>query len=62
MAASWSVIQAMAKTPIPLVAALRETNVVFAELIGVILLRERLSLVRIGSLVVVLAGLALTRL
>ncbi len=62
MAAYWIVIWAMTHAPIPLVAALRETSVLFAVLIGVVFLGERLTWVRLASLVVVLAGLALARL
>ena len=61
MAAYWIVIWAMTRAPIPLVAALRETSVVFAVLIGVVFLRERLAPVRLVSLLVVLCGLALLR-
>lgn len=62
MGAYWIVIWAMTVAPIPLVAALRETSVLFAVMIGVIFLGERLGTARLVSLVVVLAGLALARL
>lgn len=62
MGAYWIVIWAMTVAPIPLVAALRETSVLFAVMIGVVFLGERLGTARLVSLVVVLAGLALARL
>lgn len=56
------VIWAMTRAPIALVAALRETSVVFAVTIGVLFLGEKFSLPRAASVLVVLAGLALMRL
>lgn len=55
-------IWAMTKAPIALVAALRETSVLFAALIGVVLLREPLAPLRLLATVVVLAGVMLVRL
>ena len=54
----WSFTQA----PIALVTALRETSIVFALLIGVFVLRERLSLAKVLSTMMVLAGVLMTRL
>lgn len=54
----WSFTQA----PIALVTALRETSIVFALLIGVFVLREKLSLAKVASTVVVLSGVLMTRL
>ncbi|WP_202385593.1 DMT family transporter [Altericroceibacterium endophyticum] len=54
----WSFTQA----PIALVTALRETSIVFALLIGVFVLREKLSLAKVASTVVVSAGVLMTRL
>ncbi len=62
MSAYWIVIWAMTIAPIALVAALRETSVLFAIAIGVVFLGERLTMVRLLSVLVVLAGLALIRL
>lgn len=56
------VIWAMTVAPIALVAAVRETSVVIAVVIGVVFLGERLSAPRVVSVVVVLAGLLLLRL
>lgn len=47
---------AMTRAPIPLVAALRETSVVFATLIAALLLRERVSRVRWAAVGVIAVG------
>ncbi|MGQ7793781.1 EamA family transporter [Faunimonas sp. B44] len=62
LVAYWIVIWAMTVAPIPIVAALRETSILFAALIGMVVLRERLTPIRFGSILLVLAGLALMRL
>ncbi|MFT5639333.1 MAG: drug/metabolite transporter (DMT)-like permease [Paracoccaceae bacterium] len=54
---TWSFTQA----PIALVTALREVSIVFALLIGVIFLKEKLSLVKVFSTMVTLFGAALLR-
>lgn len=56
------VIWAMTVAPIALVAALRETSVLFAALLGVALLREPLLPARIAAACLVLAGVVLLRL
>ena len=56
------VIWAMTVAPIALVAALRETGVLFAALFGVALLREPLLPARIAAACLVLAGVVLVRL
>lgn len=48
----------MTKAPIPLAAALRETSVIFGVLIGVLLLKERLSAARILAVLMVARGAA----
>jgi drug/metabolite transporter (DMT)-like permease len=53
----WSFTQA----PIALVTALRETSIVFALVIGVVFLREKLNLVKVASTFVTLLGAALLR-
>ncbi len=53
----WSFTQA----PIALVTALRETSIIFALLIGVFALGERLSLSKVASTAIVLSGVALMR-
>lgn len=62
LAAYWIVIWAMTHAPIPLVAALRESSVVFAVLIGVLFLGESLTWIRALSIVTVVTGLVLLRL
>ncbi len=62
LVAYWIVIWAMTRAPIPIVAALRETSILFALLIGLVWLRERPTKVRAASIVLVVVGLALMRL
>lgn len=62
LAAYWIVIWAFTVAPIPVVAALRETSILFAVLIGALFLGERMSPVRGASVVLVLLGLLLMRL
>jgi drug/metabolite transporter (DMT)-like permease len=56
------VIWAMTVAPIAIVAALRETSVLFGALIAVVVLREPLRAVRIAAAVAIVVGLALIRL
>lgn len=53
----WSFTQA----PIAMVTALRETSIVFALLIGVFVLGEKLNLAKVVSTMVTLSGVALLR-
>lgn len=53
---------AMTRTPIALVAALRETSVVFALLIAALFMREHITRLRYGAVAVVLAGVLAMRL
>jgi drug/metabolite transporter (DMT)-like permease len=55
-------IWAMTVAPIALVAALRETSVLFAALLGTVLLREPLLPARIVAALLVMAGVVLLRL
>ncbi|MEE2774667.1 MAG: DMT family transporter [Pseudomonadota bacterium] len=55
---TWAFTQA----PIAVVTALRETSIVFALLLGVFFLRERLDLVKVFSTVLTLTGTLLLRL
>jgi drug/metabolite transporter (DMT)-like permease len=55
-------IWAMTVAPIALVAALRETSVLFAALLGMVLLREPVLPARIAAACLVLAGVVLVRL
>jgi drug/metabolite transporter (DMT)-like permease len=59
--AYWIAIWAMTVAPIPLVAALRETSVLFGAAIAVVLLKEPLRPMRIGAAALIVAGLALIR-
>ena len=56
--ATWAFTQA----PIALVTALRETSIVFALLIGVFFLKERLDLLKVFSTMTTLVGVAILRL
>ena len=56
-AVTWAFTQA----PIALVTALRETSIIFALMIGVFLLGERLSLAKVLSTALTLAGAVLLR-
>jgi drug/metabolite transporter (DMT)-like permease len=62
LAAYWIAIWAMTVAPIAIVAALRETSVLFGALIAVVALQEPLRLTRVGAAVMIVAGLALIRL
>lgn len=62
LAAYWSVIWAMTVAPIALVAALRETSIVFALILGVVFLKERLSLVKLAATFTTLTGTILIKL
>ena len=55
------VIWAFTQAPIALVTALREVSIVFALLIGVFFLKERLDLAKVFSTIVTLIGVALLR-
>ena len=56
------VVWAMTKAPVAAVAALRETSVVFAALIGATLLKEPLGAARISGALAVASGIALLKL
>ena len=56
------VMWAFTQAPIALVTALRETSIVFALLIGVLFLKEKLDLAKVFSTMVTLVGAALLRL
>ena len=58
---TWLAIWAMTVAPLTLVSALRETSVVFAVIIGVVFLKERLSLIRLVSVATTLIGTALLK-
>jgi drug/metabolite transporter (DMT)-like permease len=62
LAAYWIAIWAMTVAPIPLVAALRETSVLFAALIAALVLKEPVSPRRAIAAAVILTGLATIKL
>jgi drug/metabolite transporter (DMT)-like permease len=62
LAAYWIAIWAMTVAPIALVAALRETSVLFAAVIAVVVLKEPLQRPRIIAALMIVGGLALIRL
>ena len=57
-----TVLWAMTRAPIAIVATLRETSVLFGALIAVMVLKEPLRAVRIVAALLIVAGLALIRL
>ncbi|MDQ3444602.1 MAG: DMT family transporter [Pseudomonadota bacterium] len=61
-AAYWIAIWAMTKAPIALVAAVRESSILFAALISVFILREPLSVWRSVAATLILLGLIVMRL
>jgi drug/metabolite transporter (DMT)-like permease len=62
LAAYWIAIWAMTVAPIAIVAALRETSVLFGAAIAVVLLGEPLRTTRIIAAVMIVTGLTLIRL
>ena len=62
LAAYGIVLWAMTRAPVAAVAALRETSVLFAALIGAVFLKERLGLRRFAGAVSVVAGVAALKL
>ncbi len=61
LVAYWSVIWAMTVAPIALVAAVRETSIIFALLFGVFFLKEKLSLLKLASTFMTLFGVVLLK-
>ena len=58
VAAYGIVLWAMTKAPVAAVSALRETSVVFAAIIGAVVLKERFGYARIAGTLLVVAGVA----
>ncbi|MCY1126966.1 EamA family transporter [Frigidibacter sp. RF13] len=56
------VVWAMTEAPIALVAAIRETSIVFGVVIGWLVFRERMTWVKGASALMIAAGVAITRL
>lgn len=61
LGAYWIAIWGFTVAPIALVAALRETSVVFAVIIGVLFLGEAVRVQRVVAIAIVIAGLILLR-
>ncbi|MCR5813223.1 MAG: EamA family transporter [Desulfovibrio sp.] len=55
-------IWAMTKAPIPVVAALRETSVIFGMLLSILILHEKLTVLRVVAVLLVAAGAAILKL
>jgi drug/metabolite transporter (DMT)-like permease len=62
LGAYWIAIWAMTVAPIAIVAALRETSVLFAAVISVVVLEEALRPARVVAALMIVSGLALIRL
>ena len=60
--AYWIVIWTMTQAPLALVSAVRETSMVFAVLLGVFVLKERLDLARLASIGTTLIGTLMLKL
>ena len=56
------VLYAMTAAPIPLVAALRETSILFGTAIAVFVLKEKVTAVRLTAAAIILAGVVVLRL
>jgi drug/metabolite transporter (DMT)-like permease len=61
LCAYWIIIWAMTVSPIALVAALRESSVLFAAAISVLVLRESLTKWRTIAALVIVAGIVIAR-
>jgi drug/metabolite transporter (DMT)-like permease len=59
--AYWIAIWAMTKAPIAAVAALRETSVLIAVIIGVVFMKEKLTVWRCAAVAMILFGVVLLR-
>lgn len=62
MASYTIVISAMSVAPIALVAALRETSILFAMLIGWLVFRDKMDRLKAVAGLLIVAGVVLTRL
>ena len=61
-ASAWVVMWALSLAPLALVSALRETGIVFAVIIGIVFLKERVNPARLASIALTLIGTALVKL
>lgn len=61
LSAYWIIIWAMTVAPIATVAALRESSVLFAAVISVLILKEPLTRLRAIAAAIIVAGILLAR-
>ena len=52
------VVWCFTKAPIPLVSALRESSILFSILIGVFFLKERMTFIKAGSILIIFVGIS----
>ena len=55
------VVWCFTKAPIPLVGALRESGIIFSILIGVFFLKERMTFIKAGSIIIIFVGIFFLR-
>ena len=56
-----TIVWAFTQAPVPLVAALRETSIIFALLIGTFFLKEKLTLLKLIAIFIIFFGVALLK-
>ena len=56
-----TIIWAFTQAPVPIVAALRETSIIFALLIGAIFLNEKLNILKISAVLTIFFGVILLK-
>ena len=56
-----TIIWAFTQAPVPLVAALRETSIIFALMIGAIFLNEKLNILKISAVLTIFFGIILLK-
>ena len=61
LVAYWLVVWAFTVAPIAFVAALRETGIVFAVLIGILFFKEKLNLLRMAAIMATLIGVVMIK-
>ena len=60
-AAYGTIVWAFTQAPVPIVAGLRETSIIFSLLIGSLFLKERFTILKAGSILVIFAGIVLIK-
>ena len=56
-----TIVWAFTQAPVPLVAALRETSIIFALLIGTLFLKEKLTILKVIAIFIIFFGVALLK-